>query len=162
MDDNGLPPHHEDHSSDDISTKKEEEGEEDGDEEKEVVCGIDLPIEEKWIVAYIRSDALKGISYRQFYAAGFYEAYDRVMTFIEKTSYKILWYKEKRKCGPYFTGKEIPFLEFVCTFCNNKFNDIEPIKCGFETKNICISEFCSLNCKREHFYYVHIKRNKGV
>ncbi len=162
MDDNGLPPHHEDHSSDDISTKKEGEGEEDGEEEKEVVCGIDLPIEEKWIVAYIQSDALKGISYRQFYAAGFYEAYDRVMTFIEKTGYKILWYKEKRKCGPYFTGKEIPFLEFVCTFCNNKFNDIEPIKCGFETKNICISEFCSLNCKREHFYYVHIKRNKGV
>ena len=162
MDDNGLPPHHEDHNSDDVSTKKEEEGEEDGEEEKEVVCGLDLPIEEKWIVAYIRSDTLKGISYRQFYAAGFYEAYDRVMTFIEKTSYKILWYKEKRKCGPYFTGKEIPSLEFVCTFCNNKFNDIEPIKCGFENKNICISEFCSLNCKREHFYYVHIKRNIGM
>ena len=153
MDDNSLPPHHEDHNSDDVSTKE-------GEEKEEVVFELDTPIEEKWIVAYIPPDSLKNVNYRQFYAAGFYEAYDRVMTFIEKTGHKILWYKEKRKCGLYFTKMEIPFLEFVCTFCNNKFNDMEPIKCGFENKNICASEFCSMNCKQEHFYYVHIKRNK--
>ena len=155
MDDTSLPSRDEDHNNDDFSDKKGEEG---GAED--MVRELDAPMEEKWIVAYIKSDALKNITYRQFYAAGYYEAYDRVMTFIEKTGYRILWYKEKRKCGQYFARKEIPSLEFVCTFCNNKFNDIEPIKCGFEKKNVCISEFCSLNCKQEHFYYVHIKRNR--
>ena len=157
MDDTSLPFHEEDHNNDEFPGK---EGEEKGKGQEYMVRGLDAPIEEKWIVAYIRSDALKNIIYRQFYAAGFYEAYDRVMTFTEKTGYRILWYKEKRKCGLYFARKEIPFLEFVCTFCNNEFNDIEPIKCGFENKNICISEFCSLNCKQEHFYYVHIKRDR--
>ncbi len=160
MDDASLPSPDEDHNNDDFLGKK---GEEDGEEEEgaeDTVRESDAPMEEKWIVAYIKSEALKNINYRQFYAAGFYEAYDRVMTFIEKTGYRILWYKEKRKCGLYFTRKEIPYLEFVCTFCNHKFNDIEPIKCGFENKSICISEFCSLNCRQEHFYYVHIKRNR--
>jgi hypothetical protein len=119
---------------------------------------LENPVEEKWIVAFIRPNTLRKIYYRQFYAMGFYEAYDRVMTFMEKTNYQILWYKEKRNCGLYFTKKEIPFLEFVCTFCNNKFNNIEPIKCNFENKNTCTSEFCSFNCRQEHFYYVHIKR----
>jgi hypothetical protein len=119
---------------------------------------LENPVEEKWIVAFIRPNTLRKIYYRQFYAMGFYEAYDRVMTFMEKTNYQILWYKEKRNCGIYFTKKEIPFLEFVCTFCNNKFNNIEPIKCNFENKNTCTSEFCSFNCRQEHFYYVHIKR----
>jgi hypothetical protein len=122
----------------------------------------DIPIEEKWIVAYINLDKIKKIYYRQFFAAGFYEAYDRVMTFVEKTNCKILWYKEKRKCGGYFADKEIPYLEFVCTFCNNRFNDIEPIKCSFENNNSnnnhCKSEFCSLYCRQEHFYFMHIQR----
>jgi hypothetical protein len=118
------------------------------------------PVEEKWIVAFIQPNTLNKIYYRQFYAPGFYEAYDRVMTFMEKTNHKILWYKEKRKCGLYFSKKVIPYLEFICTFCNNKFNNIEPIKCNFESNNICTSEFCSLNCKQEHFYYVHIKKIK--
>lgn len=119
---------------------------------------LENPVEEKWIVAFIQPNTLRKIYYRQFYAMGFYEAYDRVMTFMEKTNYQILWYKEKRNCGIYFTKKEIPFLEFVCTFCNNKFNNVEPIKCNFENKNTCTSEFCSFNCRQEHFYYVHIKR----
>ncbi len=116
------------------------------------------PVEEKWIISFIKVDNLRKVYYRQFFAAGFYEAYDRVMTFVEKTNCKILWYKEKRKCGLYFANKEIPYLEFVCTFCNNRFNNIEPIKCNFENNNHCKSEFCSLYCRQEHFYYMHIKR----
>lgn len=115
-------------------------------------------VEEKWIISFIKVDNLRKVYYRQFFAAGFYEAYDRVMTFVEKTNCKILWYKEKRKCGLYFANKEIPYLEFVCTFCNNRFNNIEPIKCNFENNNHCKSEFCSLYCRQEHFYYMHIKR----
>ncbi|MBA3976628.1 MAG: hypothetical protein H0X50_00335 [Nitrosopumilus sp.] len=116
------------------------------------------PVEEKWIISFIKVDNLRKVYYRQFFAAGFYEAYDRVMTFVEKTNCKILWYKEKRKCGLYFANKEIPYLEFVCTFCNNRFNNIEPIKCNFENNNHCKSEFCSLYCRQEHLYYMHIKR----
>ena len=56
---------------------------------------LQTPVEEKWIVAFIQPNTLKKIYYRQFYAPGFYEAYDRVMTFMEKTNNKILWYKEK-------------------------------------------------------------------
>lgn len=123
--------------------------------------GFENPGGEKWIVSFIKMDNLKKIYYRQFFAAGFYEAYDRVMTFVEKTNYKILWYKEKRKCGAHFTNKEIPYLEFVCTFCNNEFNNIEPIRCNFENGNQCKSEFCSLHCRHEHFYLLHIKRKKS-
>jgi hypothetical protein len=123
---------------------------------------LENPIEEKWIISFIKLDDLKKPCYRQFFAAGFYEAFDRVMTFTEKTNYKVLWYKEKRKCGMYFTSKEIPYLEFVCTFCNNKFNNVEPVKCNFESKNPCKSEFCSLHCRQEHFYYMHIKRKNPV
>jgi hypothetical protein len=124
--------------------------------------GFDNPIEERWVLAFIKLECPKKIYYRQFFAPGFYEAYDRVMTFIEKTNYRIIWYKEKRKCGMHFLNTEIPYLEFVCTFCNKKFNNIEPIKCNFENKDKvkCVSEFCSLYCRQEHSYYIHIKRKR--
>ena len=131
------------------------------DASKEAAADIvEPPSEEKWIVSFIQSDYLNKVCYRQFYAAGFYEAYDCVMNFTEKTNYKILWYKEKRKCGQYFIDKAIPPLESICTFCNKKFNNIEPIKCNFTINSDCSSEFCSLKCKQEHFYYVHIKRRR--
>lgn len=119
---------------------------------------LDAPLEEKWVVSFIRHEELKRIYYRQFYAAGFYEAYDSVMSFLEKTDYKLLWYKEKRKCGKYFIDKDIPFLESICTFCNKKFNNIEPIKCNFWSNSGCKSEFCSFKCKQEHCHYIHINR----
>ena len=119
---------------------------------------LENPLEERWIVSFIKSDDFNKIYYRQFYAAGFYEAYDRVMTFMEKTNYKILWYKEKRKCDLYFKKKEILLLEYICTFCNRKYNNVEPIKCNFASNVICTSEFCSFNCRQEHLYYVHIKK----
>jgi hypothetical protein len=77
---------------------------------------------------------------------------------MEKTNYKILWYKEKRKCDLYFKKKEILPLEYICTFCNRKYNNLEPIKCNFGNDVICTSEFCSFNCRQEHLYYVHIKK----
>jgi hypothetical protein len=119
---------------------------------------FDAPLEEKWVVSFIRHEDLKRIYYRQFYAAGFYEAYDSVMKFLEKTDYKLLWYKEKRKCGKYFIDKDIPFLESICTFCNKKFNNIEPIKCNYWSTSVCKSEFCSFECKQEHFHCIHINR----
>ena len=120
---------------------------------------MESPLEEKWIVSFIKStNNLNKIYYRQFYAAGFYEAYDKIMTFMEKTNYKILWYKEKRKCDPYFKKKELLSLENVCTFCNRKYSTLEPIKCNFGDNSICASEFCSFNCRQDHLYYIHIKK----
>lgn len=119
---------------------------------------LDANLKEKWIVSFISRDNLNKICYRQFYAAGFYEAYDTIMSFVEKTDYKILWYNEKRKCGKYFTDNEVLFLESICTFCNKRFCNTEPIKCNFASSSNCKSEFCSFKCKQDHFYHIHVKR----
>ena len=118
------------------------------------------PVSEKWIIAYVKANNMKKVYYRQFFVEGFYEAYDRTMTFIEKTGYKIMWYKEKRKCGSFFEGQEIPNLESICTYCNSIFNNIEPIKCNFEKQCDCKSEFCSFGCRKEHLLYFHINRGR--
>lgn len=116
------------------------------------------PIAEYWVMAFFKSDSKNRTYYRQFTAAGFYEAFDIVMTFSEKTSCQILWYKEKRKCDSKFTASGIPLLENICTFCNKEFNNIEPIKCNYEKSNSnCSSEFCSLECKQDHFYFKHVR-----
>ena len=57
--------------------------------------GFENPVGEKWIVSFIKMDNLKKIYYRQFFVAGFYEAYYRVITFLEKTYYKIYCIIEK-------------------------------------------------------------------
>ena len=131
--------------------------------EIEAEADID-PIAEYWVVAFFKSKTGNKLSDRQFLATGYYEAYDIVMTFAEKTGYYMLWFKEKRNCGTEFIGKVLPGLEYICTFCNKEFNNTEPIKCNFGV-NInarCTSEFCSLNCKEEHFYFRHVRRRSIV
>ncbi|HKR72892.1 MAG TPA: hypothetical protein VJR94_02145 [Candidatus Nitrosocosmicus sp.] len=122
----------------------------------------DQPLLEYWIVAFQKAGNERKYVYRQFLAEGYYEAYDIVMTFAEKTSYRILWFKEKRNSGIEFREKLLSNLEFICTFCNKKFNNIEPIKCNYRTNGDmrCKSEFCSLICKEEHFYFMHIRRGQ--
>jgi len=97
------------------------------------------PIVEYWVIAFFKSHSKNRAYYRQFTAAGFYEAFDIAMTFSEKTSCQILWYKEKRKCDSKFTELGIPLLESICTDFS------------------CKSEFCSLDCKQDHFYFKHIR-----
>ena len=118
------------------------------------------PLAEYWVLAFVKPKRKCYFSYRQFLAKGYYEAFDIVMTFAEKTSNEILWFKEKRNCGREFQGKVIADLEHVCTFCNKEFNNGEPIKCNFNANSslLCQSEFCSLKCKEEHFYFKHIRR----
>jgi hypothetical protein len=122
------------------------------------------PIVEYWVVAFFKSKSKNKLSYRQFLAAGYYEAYDRVMTFAEKTGYHILWFKEKRNCGIEFMGRVLPGLENLCTFCNKEFNNTEPIKCNFRgTMDVqCRAEFCSLHCKEEHFYFRHVRSSSNI
>ncbi|VFJ15087.1 hypothetical protein [Candidatus Nitrosocosmicus franklandus] len=123
----------------------------------------DQPLVEYWVIAFIKPRRDKRyFTYRQFLAKGYYEAFDIVMTFAEKTSNEILWFKEKRNCGKEFQGKVIPNLESICTFCNKEFNYNEPIKCNFKGRSstMCSSEFCSLKCKEEHFYFKHVRQGR--
>lgn len=117
-------------------------------------------ISEYWILAFTSPTKLDSVIYRQFLAVGYYDAYNKVLTFAEKTFYKIIWFKEKRKSGPDLNDRVIPELEHICTFCNKEFNLLEPIRCDFNSnQKLCKGEFCSFDCKEEHFYLKHIKRN---
>jgi hypothetical protein len=114
---------------------------------------------EKWLASFRDSRTnqfLNGrIFIRQFYAAGFYEAYDIVSTYAEKQSLEILWFKEKRNCGQPLINKGFPELETFCTYCNIKFNHTEPIACKEE---LCHQDFCSRHCMLEHHKLKHKPR----
>jgi hypothetical protein len=126
----------------------------------EQIDGNDGLISEYWVLAFTTSTKIDSVNYRQFLAAGYYDAYDKVLTFAEKTFYKVLWFKEKRKCGSDLSDRIIADLEHLCTFCNKEFDLLEPIKCSFDSdQKPCNAVFCSFNCKEEHFYLKHIKRN---
>ncbi|HVX03238.1 MAG TPA: hypothetical protein VHA09_08800 [Nitrososphaera sp.] len=107
----------------------------------------DVPAE-KWLAAF-RNPSGRGPEgstfVRQFYAPGYYEAYDTVLTHAEKMNLEVLWFREKRNCGPYM-NRNYPGLESRCTYCNKKFG-YEPVPC---TNQSCGLEFCSKECMAEH------------
>ena len=113
-----------------------------------------MPLE-KWLVSY-RNPASKkhpggSVFIRQFYAAGFYEAYDTVLTYAETMNIEVMWFREKRSCEP-FLNCDVPELESLCTYCNKKFNDLEPVPCSHEG---CKAEFCSRECMANHLALRH-------
>lgn len=114
----------------------------------------DVPAE-KWLVAF-RNPSGRGpegsMFVRQFYAPGYYEAYDTVLTHAEKMNLEVLWFREKRNCGPYM-NRNYPELESRCTYCNKKFGH-EPVPCASEG---CELEFCSRECMAEHIAHRHKK-----
>ena len=110
---------------------------------------------EKWLVAF-RNPASKrhpdgSVIVRQFYAPGYYEAYDTVMTHAEKMSLEVLWFREKRSCEP-FLNRNFPDLESICTFCNKRYNHSEPIPCAVAE---CAGQFCSRECLAGHSEMKH-------
>lgn len=108
---------------------------------------------EKWIVSFADSRKSKiKISFREFFAQGFYEAYDIVMTYAEKQNLDVSWFKEKRNCGNVFSQFEITKLESFCTYCNRKFNHHDPVPCHHDE---CNSVFCSRNCMNDHIRLLH-------
>lgn len=110
-----------------------------------VVDDDDIILPEKWLVEFRDS---RGFSFvRQFHAPGFYEAYDAAMSYAEKLTLEILWFKEKRNCGLEYLNRNIPRLESFCTYCNKRFNHIDPLKCADIN---CCSEFCSRQCAQNH------------
>lgn len=111
---------------------------------------------EKWLVAFqnnfsptILEDT---VFLRQFFAPGFYEAYDMVATYAEKSQVEILWFLEKRECGIPYLNSEYPELESLCTYCNNFFNLHDPIPCPDPQ---CSAKFCSRNCLQAHIDIKH-------
>ena len=123
---------------------------------REIVSAVDekniIPYE-KWIVSF--SDSRKNnikISYREFFAQGFYEAYDIVMTFAEKQNVDVRWFKEKRNCGGSISNYKITKLESFCTYCNRKFNHVDPMPCNHAN---CHSIFCDRECLDDHLMLLH-------
>jgi hypothetical protein len=116
---------------------------------KRIASSDELPTE-KWLVAYRNPASKKHPEYsvlmRQFYAAGYYEAFDTVLTHAERMNFEVLWFREKRSCEP-FLNRTFPELEATCTYCNKKFNHSEPVPC---MNSCCNSEFCSRECMEDH------------
>ena len=114
----------------------------------------DLP-EENWLAAFRNPASTKhpggSVFLRQFRAAGFYEAFDTVMSHAERSSLEVLWFKEKRLCEQ-FINKSIQQLDSRCTYCNKRFNHSEPIPC---LADHCSAEFCSRECVSEHVSMRH-------
>ncbi len=110
----------------------------------------DEPAAEKWLAAFRNPASGRNpdgsVFLRQFYAPGYYEAYDTVVTHAEKLRLEVLWFREKRSCEP-FLNRNFPELESICTYCNKKFNHSEPIPCAHLQ---CSGEFCSRECLSEH------------
>jgi hypothetical protein len=128
--------------------KKRSSVKEGGDDDKD-----DIPFE-KWLAAFRNPSSFKGPEgsafVRQFYAQGYYEAYDTVLTYAEKMNVELLWFREKRNCGQYLNSN-YPALESICTYCNKKYG-YEPIPCIRED---CVMEFCSKDCMDEHVHLRH-------
>lgn len=116
---------------------------------------------EKWLVSFKnhnnKESTTPQILIRQFYAQGYFEAYDIVRTFSEKLDLEIMWFKEKRICSSLFINKTFALLESICIYCNRKFNSNEPIPCINEE---CIHTFCCINCMKKHYRLKHRDNKK--
>lgn len=133
-----------------METKKKIKKKSDNKFEKEIIPS------EKWLVSFKnnnnRSSVNPRVLIRQFYAQGYYEAYDIIRTYAEKLALEIIWFKEKRNCSNYFISKKFPQLESICVYCNRIFNEMEPIPCLQEN---CKHIFCSMNCLDNHIRLIH-------
>jgi hypothetical protein len=128
---------------------------------KNIASDDDVPVE-KWLVAYRNPESKKhtggSVFIRQFHAAGYYEAYDTVLTYAENMNMEVMWFREKRSCES-LLNCDFPELESLCTYCNKKFNDLEPVPCKQEG---CKAEFCSRECMADHIAMRHKVRNKSA
>jgi hypothetical protein len=101
---------------------------------------------EPWIVCFTK-DGEKII--RKFWAGGYYNAFDKALTYAEKRGFDILWCKEKRYCYPdkIADAKE---LETFCIYCNSMFVESNAIQC-----DMCKAIICSKECYKAHTAFKH-------
>lgn len=111
---------------------------------------------EKWLVAFKSDSGTKSFErtlfIRQFYAPGFYEAYDTAATYAERFQVEVLWFQEKRNCGTPYTTNSYPELESLCTYCNNCFSHQDTIPCPAPE---CSATLCTKNCLHDHVAFKH-------
>ena len=111
---------------------------------------------EKWLVEFKCDSGTESFEkttfIRQFYAPGFYEAYDTAATYAEKFQVEVMWFQEKRNCGTPYTNYSYPELEVLCTYCNNSFSHQDTIPCS-DSK--CSSMLCTRNCLQDHIAFKH-------
>jgi hypothetical protein len=120
------------------------------------VLGRDyLPLE-KWIVLLRDNYNIKQyprVFFRMFLAKDYYDAYDIVRSYSERSNLEIIWFKEKRECPEYHL-MTFAFIEFFCTYCNRKFNDNHHLKCDLDE---CNAIFCSSICRMDHIKLKHVR-----
>lgn len=109
----------------------------------------------KWLVAF-RNRNFDGstsiISVREFQCGGYYDAFERVQDFAEKTNAEVLWFKEKRECDESFAYSiQLP-LGCFCTYCNVEHNTEDSIPCQVLH---CNSILCSRKCHEHHTLLKH-------
>ena len=67
------------------------------------VSSGDEIVAEKWLVAYRNPASRKGpdgsVIIRQFYAPGYYEAYDTALGYAERMNLEVLWFRENVPAG---------------------------------------------------------------
>jgi hypothetical protein len=106
---------------------------------------------ELWIACFVK-DGRKII--RKFWAAGYYNAYDRALSYAERRRLDILWFKEKRSC--YELDHKTDYidnakeLESFCIYCNAIINESNIIEC-----DICNAIICSRKCYNGHMMFRH-------
>lgn len=125
-----------------------------------IVDGDFLPLE-KWIVLLRYSGGLRKhprVFFRQFLAKDYYQAYDIVRSYSDRSNFEIVWFKEKRECPEYYS-RALHFLEFHCTYCNREFNNDYQLNCNIDK---CQAIFCSDICIKEHIRLKHAIEKKPV
>jgi hypothetical protein len=109
----------------------------------------------KWLVAF-RNRNSRGstgsISIREFQCGGYYDAFERVQGYAEKTNTEVLWFEEKRSCcEPLSYSIQLP-LGCFCTYCNIEHNTEDSIPCQDPH---CNSILCSRKCYEHHVELKH-------
>jgi len=135
---------------------------------REDVIGIDGVLSDdhdlipsvKWLVAFRNRNPdghIGKILIREFLCGGFYEAFDRIQSYAEKTDIEVLWFKEKRACDGSLTNSIQLQLGYFCTYCNIEHNAEDSIPCE---ELYCNSNLCSKKCYEDHVEFKH--RNSGT
>jgi hypothetical protein len=108
----------------------------------------------KWLVAFRDRHCPTGIiSIREFHCGGYYDAFERVQGYAEKTNTEVLWFREKSACDePLTYSLQLPLGSF-CTYCNVEHNTEGSISCR---EQHCSSILCSRKCYEHHLRMKHI------
>lgn len=111
----------------------------------------------KWLVAFRIRESMGSpgtVWIREFQCGGYYDAFERVQCYAEKTNTEVLWFKEKRSCEEPLAYSIQLSLGCFCTYCNVEHNIEDSIPCQ---ELHCNSILCSRKCFKLHVQLKHMK-----